>query len=368
MMTQKIRIFGCLSCLLCAGSVLAQIPASVAPAGSASVSGSDAAATVIPTGYTASLLNYGISGGSASINSSVDASIRSSYEPSMGSGLKDNADDNLPVSSDAGNRPSPFSAKQLPMAGALQFGSKDGFRGGMSTGVAMGGAPTIASRLSEVQAWSGAGLRGDSSTNSSSQTSGHSLSAKAQSLGLSSTDTGQMSGHSPSAKPQSSEFSSQQAFGAMGKTHETTSDLKMAGAEAASASYTPYGFPDSTMGTAIVSPPETDYGELFARTSSSTLAFALPNLDSHEFLAPSLRINVRRSAGARSLEQKLRERLKNGDNPMEAETDQERSQALHRMASESDIDRLRRQLKSPLDRPITNPLGSGSSRIHSPLQ
>lgn len=344
MMTQKIRVFGYLSCLLCAGSVLAQVPTSVSPGGNSSVSGSSGGtASVTPTGYTSSLLNSSIAGGSASIDSSVNASIRSSYIPATADDLKDHPEENLPVSSNAGDRRSPFSAAQFPIAGASQFGVQSGFHASSAAASTEEGMPKVTSKLSEARAWAGAGSK----------------------LG-SGTDSSQMTGNRLSAKLQSSGFSSQQAYGAMGENQEagSSSEQKLGGKNLSFASYTANGFPDSAKGTAMLSPPEVDYGQLFAKSSSSTLSFALPDLNNRQFLAPSLRVSVRRgSEGERSLEQRILNHLRNGDTSSAAE-----GSTLHKLASESDVDRLRHQMKSPLDRPLTNPLGPGSSRMHSSPQ
>jgi hypothetical protein len=343
MMTQKIRVFGYLSCLLCAGSVFAQIPGSVAPNGSgASVSGnSGGTSSVTPTGYTTSLLNTSVSGGAAGIASSIDASVRSSYTPAISDSLRDTPENNIPLSSNAGDRPSPFSAAKFPLAGASQFGPQGGFHGGTSARQATGETPKIASRLSEAQAWSGAG-------------------SKAGSV----TDSGQISGNQLTTKLQNSSFSSQQTLATMGESQGSGAAPKRGVRDSYSASYTPNGFPDSAKGTAMLSPPEVDYGQVFSKSSAPTLSFAQPDMNNHEFLAPSLSGSARRAGGGgRSLERQMMKQLRNGSGSTGREGNS--SDAMRKLASQGDIDQLRRQLKSPLARPLIKPLESESLRSHS---
>ena len=342
MMTQKIRVFAYLSCLLCAGSALAQIPTSVSPGGSTSVSGNaGGTSSVTPTGYTSSLVSSSVSGGAAGIASSIDASIRSSSTPAISGSFKDAPENSIPLSSNAGDRTSPFSAAKVPLAGSSQFGPQGGFRGGTSARQATGETPKIASRLSEAQAWSGAGSKAGSGA-----------------------DSGQISGNHLSAKLQSSGFSSQQALGAMGGSPGPVSTPKLGSGAASVASYTPNGFPDSAEGTAMLSPPQVDYGQIFSRSVPSTLSFAMPDMNNREFLAPALRVSARRGRGSGgSLERQMMDRYRNGSESMGAEGNS--SSAMRKLASQSDIDKLRSQLKSPLNRPLIKPLESESLHSHS---
>jgi hypothetical protein len=341
--TPKIRVFYYLCSLLCAGSVFAQIPGSVAPNGSgAAVSGNSGGTTsVTPTGYATSLVNSSVSAGSASITSSVEASIRSSSTSAISGSLKDTPENNIPVSSNAGDRRSPFSSTQFTIAGVSQFRAQSGFRAGAATGVKTGETQKIASRLPEAQAWSGAGSKIGSRTDSS-QLAGSSLSTKLQSSGL----------------------SPQQILSATGKNQASSPGPKLGGRGGAAASYIPNGFPDSAKGTAMLSPPEVNYGQLFSKSSASTLSFALPDMSNHEFLSPSLRGSVRRAGGGgRSPERQMRDRLRDGSGS--ARSEHGTSSSLHKMASENDSDKLRSQLKSPLDRPLIKPLESESLHSHS---
>ena len=344
MMTQKIRVFGYLSCLLCAGSVLAQVPTSVSPGGSTALSGnSGGTSSVTPTGYTSSLVNSSVSGGSAGIASSIDASVRSSFIPGISDNLKDTPENSIPVANNAGDRPSPFSAAKFPLAGSSQFGPQGGFRGGTSTRQATGETPKIASRLSEAQAWSGAGSKAGSGA-----------------------DSGQISGNHLTTNLQRSGLSSQQALGAMGGSPGSVSTPKLGVRDESSGSYTPNGFPDSAKGTAMLSPPEVDYGQIFAKSASSTLSFALPNMSNHAFLVPTLRASARRGGGGGSLERQRMKQLRNGSGSTGTEGNNS-SSSMRKLASQSDIDELRRQLKSPLSRPLTKPLESGTSHSHSSI-